>query len=110
MIIMFGKKPNEYVELNLDGEEKPLDKILLEVEKISSYEDSERIQKKVREGTILLVRVRELKEKDMGELKRALERVKKTCVAIEGDIAGIGDDWVVVAPKVAKIHREKEEE
>ncbi|MFH0832343.1 MAG: cell division protein SepF [Candidatus Aenigmatarchaeota archaeon] len=107
---MFGKKPEEYVELGLDGEEKPLDKILLEVDKMTSYEDSERIQRKVRDGTILLVKVKDLKEKDMAELRRALERVKKTCMAIEGDIAGIGDDWVVVAPKVAKIHREKLEE
>lgn len=107
---IFRKKPEEYIELELGGEEKPLDKVMIEVEKMTSYDDSERIQKKVRDGTILLVKTKDLRDKDMSELRRALERVKKTCLAIDGDIAGIGEDWVIVAPNIAKIHREKVEE
>ncbi len=31
--------------------------------------------------------------------------MKKTCEAIEGDIAGFGDDYIVVTPNFAEIYR-----
>lgn len=60
----------------------------------------------LREGyTIALINIRPLKDKDLVELKRAVNKLKKTCDAIEGDIAGFGDDWVVVTPSFAGIYR-----
>ena len=106
---MFEKKPEEYLELDMDSEGKPMEKIVVQVDKMENYADSDRIQNKVREGSILLVKIKELRERDMSELKRAIERIKKTCAAINGDIAGIGDDWLVVTPAIAKVHREVSE-
>ena len=34
-----------------------------------------------------------------------LNKLKKTCDAIEGDIAGFGEDWIVVTPSFAKVYR-----
>lgn len=104
-----GEEEEEYVELGTEQEEA-LPKTLIEVEKMSDFADSDRIQKKVRDGRVLLVRVKDLKDKDMTELKRAIEKVKKTCMAINGDIAGIGDDWVIVTPASARVHREAAQE
>jgi SepF-like predicted cell division protein (DUF552 family) len=60
----------------------------------------------LREGyTIALINIRYLKDKDIVELKRAVTKLKKTCDAIEGDIAGLGDDWIVVTPSFAQIFR-----
>ena len=50
--------------------------------------------------------IRPLKEKDLVELKRAVAKLKKTAEAIEGDIAGFGEDWVVVTPNFAQVYRE----
>ena len=50
--------------------------------------------------------IRDLREKDVGELKRAVARIRKTCIAVNGDIAGVSNDWVIVTPEYAKIHRE----
>ena len=62
----------------------------------------------LREGyTIALVNVGPLRERDMVELKRAVNKLKKTCDAIDGDIAGFGTDWVVVTPSFASVHRNK---
>src|SRR3989338_2754949 len=45
----------------------------------------------LREGqTVALVNIKPLKDKDLVELKRAVSKLKKTCEAIEGDIAGFG--------------------
>ncbi|MBI4014330.1 MAG: cell division protein SepF, partial [Candidatus Aenigmarchaeota archaeon] len=86
-------------------EERKDAKLTIQVEKLSSFADANRIQEKVRSGRILLVKIRELREKDVAELKRAVTRVRKTCLAVDGDIAGIGEDWLLVTPKTAKINR-----
>jgi len=60
----------------------------------------------LREGyTVALINIRPLKDKDLVELKRAVGKLKKTCEAIEGDIAGFGEDWIVAAPGFAQIYR-----
>ena len=107
---IFGleKKQEEYVELDLGAGEKTSGKLMIEVENINDYVDSDRIQEKVRNGNILLVKIKDLRDKDMSELKRAIARIRKTCLAINGDIAGIGDDWIVVTPESARVHRENE--
>jgi len=95
----------EYVELDM-GERESEEKIIIQVEKLDNLLDTNRIQGKIREGRVLFIKIKEFKERDINELKRALEKVKRTCLAVEGDIAGIGEDWIICTPKNAKIHRE----
>ena len=58
----------------------------------------------LREGfTVALLNVKLLKDKDVTELKRAVSTLKKTCNAINGDIAGFGDDWLVATPGFAQV-------
>jgi len=65
----------------------------------------------LREGyTIALINIKSIKDKDIVELKRAVNKLKKTCDAIEGDIAGFGEDWIVVTPNFAEIYRTKQVE
>lgn len=99
---------DEYVQIEHPAEEAGPQLKTVEVEKMESYADSDRIQKKVREGGIMLVKIRDLRTRDVSELKRAVERVKKTCLAIDGDIAGVGEDWLVVCGSGSKVHREQE--
>ena len=103
------KGPNEdYLEID-HAEEEPVKSVkTVEIEKMDTFTDSDRIQRKVREGGIMLVKIRDLRNRDVSELKRAVERIKKTCLAIDGDIAGIGEDWIVVCGPGAKVHREQE--
>jgi len=62
----------------------------------------------LREGsTVALINIKPLKEKDLVELKRAVSKLRKTCEAIDGDIAGFGEDYVVAVPYFAKIHRQQ---
>ena|SRR3990167_6343810 len=96
-----------YVELDLhQNEPEQAGKTYVHVEKIGDMTDVDRIQKKIRNGHIILVKVREIRERDINELKRAVDKLKKTCLALDGDIAGIGDDWVVITPANARVHRE----
>jgi len=103
--MLFGKE-EEYIELEHEGEEvKKLGRIPIQVEQMNDYADSDRIQKKLRDGSILLVKIKSLREKDLNELKRAIARIRRTCEAMNGDIAAAGDDWLIITPPVARISR-----
>lgn len=73
---------------------------------MEEFEDIKEILDVLREGsTIALVNIKPLKDKDLVELKRAISKLRKTCEAIDGDIAGFGEDYVVAVPYFARIHR-----
>ncbi|MBI5347260.1 MAG: cell division protein SepF [Candidatus Aenigmarchaeota archaeon] len=96
----------EYVELDVESDGAGERRILIRIEKLEDYADSDRIQKGVRDGNILIVKIKDLKDKDMSELRRAIDRIRKTTMAINGDIAGVSEDWIVVCPSSARIHRD----
>lgn len=97
-----------YVELDTDSDDVK-SKILVRPFSIGDFEDIKPILDSLREGyTIALINIKPLKDKDLVELKRAINKLKKTTDAIEGEIAGFGEDYIVVTPSFAKIYRGKE--
>jgi len=97
-----------YVELENDGEPGK-SKVLVRPFMLDDFDDVKPILDSLREGyTIALVNIRPLKDKDLVELKRAINKLKKTADAIEGEIAGFGDDYLVVTPSFASIYRSKQ--
>ena len=97
----------EYVEID----EKVRDtrsKVIVKPYILEDFEDIKDILDDLREGnTIALINIKPLKDKDLVELKRAINKLKKTTDAIEGEIAGFGDDYIVVTPAFATIHKSK---
>lgn len=104
------ERVDEYVELGSAGQKEEKAKVLVRPFVIEDFEDIKEILDVLREGsTIALINIRPLKEKDLVELKRAVSKLRKTCEAIDGDIAGFGEDYIVVAPYFARIHRTGQE-
>ena len=98
----------EYVELGPEKVEEGKAKIIVRPFVIEDFDDIKPILDSLREWyTIALINIRPLKEKDLIELKRAINKLKKTTDAIEGDIAGFGEDYIVVTPSFASVHRTK---
>lgn len=95
----------EYTELPLDAEQAKHTKIM--IEKLESYSDVDMLLKKIREGNIVIAKIKELKESNLGELKQAIAKMKTACANFDGDIAGVGDEWIIVTPRTARIHREE---
>jgi len=99
----------EYVELGSDATEASKAKIIVRPFIMKDFEDIKPILDSLREGyTIALINIKPLKEKDLVELKRAINKLKKTTDAVEGDIAGFGEDYIVVTPSFATVHRTKQ--
>ena len=98
----------EYVELDSSKSSEAGQKVIVKPFVLEDFTDIKPILDSLREGnTICLVNIRPLKEKDLIELKRAINKLKKTCDAIEGDIAGFSDDYIVITPSFAQIYRAK---
>ena len=97
-------KGSEYVEIDenamhTDG------KVGVRIETLVDYNDTDRIQQLVREGNVVFLRIRELRAKDIAELKRSVEKLRRTCTAMNGDMVGVDEDFLVVTPQYAQIYR-----
>src|SRR3989338_3426142 len=80
-----------YVEISNENKAEGSSRITVRPFVIEDFESIKPILDAIREGhTIALVNIKPLKDKDLVELKRAINKLKKTCDAIEGDIAGFG--------------------
>jgi SepF-like predicted cell division protein (DUF552 family) len=98
-----------YVELDTDSPDEIRSKIIVRPFVLKDFESIKPILDSLREGkTIALVNIKPLKDKDLIELKRGINKLKKTTDAIDGEIAGFGEDYIVVAPSFAQIYRTKE--
>ena len=96
-----------YVELATDKSHLDRSKISIRPFVLEEFAGVKPILDSLREGyTIALINIKPLKDVDLSELKRAINKLKKTCDALEGDIAGFGEDWICVTPSFAQIHRE----
>ena len=97
---------DEYVEIDLEQREKD-SKVLVKLFVLKQYEDVNEILNCLREGyTIAIVDIKTLRQKDPIELKRAVSKVKKTVDALEGSIAGFGENILIATPSFARIHKE----
>jgi len=104
---LFGKSSGEeYVEIDLNSAEPKDVKVQVKPFLLRQYDDVNDVLNAIREGyTIAVLDIKPLKTKDVVELKRAISKVKKTVDAIEGSIAGFGENIVIVTPKFAEIHK-----
>lgn len=96
----------DYLEIDL-GKEEPEQKVLVKLFALKDYEEVNNILNALREGyTIAVIDIKTLRQRDPMELKRAVSKIKKTSDALEGNIAGFGENIVIVTPSFAKIHKE----
>jgi len=97
----------DYLEIDIEGSKKEENKVLVKLFALKQYEDVNEILNALREGyTIAIIDIKLLRKRDSIELKRAISKIKKTADALEGSIAGFGENTVIVTPSFAKIHKE----
>jgi len=101
---------DEYIEVTGDIKH-PSAKILVRTFNITNFEDIKPILNVLREGqTIALINIAPIKDNDRMGLKRAIDKLKKTLEANDGDIAAFGETWLVATPAFASIYKNSKEE
>jgi SepF-like predicted cell division protein (DUF552 family) len=96
----------DFIEIDLE-QDKSDSKIFVKTFHLKIYEDINPILNSLREGyTIAVIDIKTLKSKDVIELKRAISKIKKTVEALEGKIAGFGENTIIATPsKVFEIQK-----
>ena len=97
----FGKeRDEEYVEIDIDSAQPKENKVIVKPFVLKGMDNMEDILNSLREGrTIAVIDIKPLKSKDIIELKRAISKIKKTVDALEGTIAGFGDNIIIATPE-----------
>jgi len=95
----------DFVEIDTGLKEND-SKVAVKTFVLKTYEDINPILNALREGySIAVIDIKSLKAKDVIELKRVVSKIKKTVEAIEGSIAGFGDNVIIATPSFAKIQK-----
>jgi len=97
----------DFVELDAKMSEQSKE-VVIRAETLKEFEDVDNVQQHLRDNHIVWVNIKPLKDRDMTKLKRAVNRLKKTVKAVNGDMAGVDENWIVVCPEFATIERSDE--
>ncbi len=104
---LFGRQEEqEYVEIDLNSIKPEENKIMVKPFVLKGFDGTDEILSSLREGyTIAVIDIKGIKSKDIIELKRAISKIKKTVDALEGSIAGFGENTIIATPSFASIHK-----
>jgi SepF-like predicted cell division protein (DUF552 family) len=95
---------DEFVELDAEVQEGASD-VVIKAETLQEYDDVEAVQEHLRNDMIVWINIGPLKSTDMTNLKRAVKRLKKTVKAVDGDMAGVDEHWIIACPSYGQIER-----
>lgn len=95
---------DDFVELDAEMAEGD-DRVVIRAATLEEFGDVDSIQEHLRNDHVVWINIAPLKDKDMTDLKRAVKRLKKTVKNIDGDMAGVDEDWIVACPGYARIER-----
>jgi SepF-like predicted cell division protein (DUF552 family) len=105
---MFGKEggQEDYLEIDVGQAQEVKSKVIVRPFVLKQYDDITEILNSLREGyTIAVIDIKTIKSKDVIELKRAIAKIKKTVEAMEGSIAGFGENTIIATPPFAEVHK-----
>ena len=100
----------DHVDLDLEEYEEELKeegvKMYIKIAELTGLYDVRELKKELYAGNILILDI-SLAKKDKGLVEKAIKDLKMAALDVGGDIAGIADDQVIVAPSGVKIERKK---
>ena len=91
------------MEQEKSTEEKP--RIYLKALPLRDREEVADIKKNISSNFIVILRITPLAQKDIEELRKAVEELYDYAISIGGDIARLGEERIVVTPPGVKIWR-----
>jgi SepF-like predicted cell division protein (DUF552 family) len=86
---------------------EPPSKTYLKAMPLKDLSDVENVKAEVRNGNIIILRITPLAGKSIEDVKKAVNDLYEFAEEVEGDIARLGEERVVICPKTVRIWREK---
>ena len=82
-------------------------KVYLKALPLRDLEDVDVIKREIKSGNVLIIRVTPLAKKSIEDVKRAVSELCEFTQLVEGDIARLGEERVVVTPSFIRIWRKR---
>ena len=79
--------------------------VLLKALPLKSFEEIQQVKDDVKSRTIVILKITPLAQKNIEELKRAIEELTDFTLSFGGDIARLGEERIVITPPGVKIWR-----
>lgn len=98
------KSKREEKEVELKGASG---KTYLKAMPLRDLSDLDSVKAEVKSGNILILRITPLANKNIDDVKRAVNELCEFAESLGGDIARLGEERVVICPPNVKIWREK---
>ena len=98
------KKEKKKVEVEARGVSG---KTYLKAMPLRDLSDLDTVKNEVNSGNILILRITPLANKNIEDVKRAVNELCEFAESVGGDIARLGEERVVICPPNVKIWREK---
>ena len=106
-----GRKDDRDIEtttvslMDIEQSEEPTPaEIYIRVATLTSLTQLPELKREIFKGNIIMLDVSGMKN-DKLTMNRALKDLKEVTIDMKGDIAGIGEQWVVVTPTAIKVDR-----
>jgi SepF-like predicted cell division protein (DUF552 family) len=80
--------------------------VYLKTLKLNSLEELDKVKSELELGNLVIIRLTPLFDKDLDDVKRTVRNLTNFTKKINGDIASLGEDRVIVTPSNVKIWRE----
>ena len=74
---------------------------------LRNLSDLDTIKREVKSGNILIIKVSPLANKNIEDIKKAVNELCKFVKTVDGDIARLGEERIVITPPSVRIWREK---
>jgi SepF-like predicted cell division protein (DUF552 family) len=74
---------------------------------LRAYEDIDVIKAEIRAGNIVITNVSPLAKHNIEDVKRGINELNEYAQLIEGDIARLGEERVILTPKTVRIWRNR---
>jgi len=74
---------------------------------LKEYQDLNKIKEELKMGNVLIIKITPLAMKSIEEVKNAIDELKAYAQSIQGDIARLGEERIVITPPPIKIWRKK---
>ncbi|MBD3173245.1 DUF552 domain-containing protein [Candidatus Bathyarchaeota archaeon] len=92
-----------------NGEEKKTQEVqYIKAIPLRAYEDIDIIKAEVRAGNIVICNVAPLAKTNIEDVKRGINELNEYANLIEGDIARLGEERVIITPKNIQIWRNRD--
>jgi len=85
----------------------PSSQIYIKASPLNDLSDIDGIKEEVSTGNIVILKITPLARKSFDDTKKAIHELSEFVVGIDGDIARLGEERIVVTPSGVKIWREK---